>query len=139
MKKLNWITFLLIFMASEVVYAQITFTEVSQQAGVRQVTPTFGAAWADVNNDGFEDLYSTNHHYIKEYLNIEIPPVLFINNGGTFTDRTSQYGLISWGDLHGAVWGDYNNDGFQDLFQSGGGGGGHAGSLGTSNKLYKNL
>ncbi|MBI5198317.1 MAG: CRTAC1 family protein [Nitrospirae bacterium] len=129
-----WMILLLPFPAG----SQTTFTEVSQQTGIRQVTPSWGAAWIDWNNDGWEDLYTTNHHYFIKYQNVEVPPALFQNNGGViFSDVTVPAGLVAEGDWHGAVWGDYNNDGLQDLFQSGGGGGGQ-GYIGTANRLYKN-
>ena len=46
---------------------------------------------------------------------------LFHNNGdGTFTEVTEPAGLRSNFTTIGSAWGDYNNDGFPDLFLSSG-------------------
>jgi len=71
------------------------------------------AAARDYDNDGDVDLYVTNSG--RDDAN-----VLFENNGdGTFKDVT-QRARIGCGNLTGAsmhaVWGDYNNDGFADLY-----------------------
>jgi hypothetical protein len=45
------------------------------------------------------------------------PDSLLRNNGdGTFDDVTEEAGLLSLHPTHSAVWGDFNNDGFLDLF-----------------------
>ena len=67
-----------------------------------------GAAVGDYNNDGFEDLFLT---YWGQN-------VLYRNNGdGTFTDVTQHAG-VGLGDrvCVAAAWGDYDNDGYPDLF-----------------------
>ena len=69
-----------------------------------------GAAVGDFNNDGWPDLVVTCFGGI----------VLYRNNGdGTFTDVTRQAGLggdSGW--ATGAAFGDYDNDGYDDLFVS---------------------
>jgi len=118
-------------------YAQTSFTEVSLQAGVRLVTPTWGVSWGDVNNDGLEDIYIGNHHYSLKHADVQTPPALFLNLGdSTFQNVADSYGIIPVGDFHGALWADYNNDGFADLFQAQGG---NRSQGGGRNKLYKNL
>lgn len=68
-----------------------------------------GGAVGDFNNDGWQDLFVVSGGSVPDYL--------FINNGdGTFTDRAAQWGLT---DLHmgaGAAVGDYNADGWLDLY-----------------------
>jgi hypothetical protein len=93
------------------------FTEVSDSVGV--VTPdgqlklAWGASWGDFNADGYPDLFAGRHFDI---------PGLFLNDGdGTFTDITTSTPLNKGGDPHGAAWGDYDNDGDQDLLVSVGG------------------
>lgn len=118
--------------------AQTTFTDVSVQSGVRQVTPSWGACFFDFNNDGLDDIYTNNHQYYSRIADVVIPGSLFLNNGNsTFTDIALASGLVVEGDLHGATWGDFNNDGLQDLYQSTGGGMGGQ-FLGRPNMFFKN-
>jgi Ca2+-binding RTX toxin-like protein len=94
---------------------QVRFIDVTSSAGILRQGQTWGASWGDFNGDGWLDLFVNNHQ--------QKPVSLFRNNGnGTFTDVAAT--LIpdgAPGDLHGAVWFDYNNDGQQELFQVAGG------------------
>ena len=85
-----------------------TFTDVSDQAGVANPCWAMGASVGDYNNDGWPDLLVTCFGGV----------VLYRNNGnGTFTDVTKQAGLGNdslW--ATGAAFGDYDNDGWPDLF-----------------------
>lgn len=87
-----------------------TFTDVTEKAGVATPCWAMGAVVGDYNNDGWPDLLVTCFGGV----------VLYRNNGdGTFTDVTKQAGLASdhlW--ATGAAFGDYNNDGWADLFVS---------------------
>jgi hypothetical protein len=78
-----------------------------------------GAAWLDYDNDGYLDLYLVNSAATKAYH----PPrplrsALFRNNGdGTFTDVTDKAGVAASGLFGmGAAVGDYDNDGYPDLY-----------------------
>ncbi len=85
-----------------------TFTDVSDRAGVATPCWAMGASVGDYNNDGWPDLLVTCFGGV----------VLYRNNGnGTFTDVTKQAGLGNdklW--AMGAAFGDYDNDGWADLF-----------------------
>jgi hypothetical protein len=85
-----------------------TFTDVTDKAGVGYPCWAMGAAVGDYNNDGWPDLLITCFNGV----------VLYKNNGdGTFTDVTKQTGLdkdSGW--ASGAAFGDYDNDGWADLF-----------------------
>lgn len=120
-------------------YAQtgfVTFTDVSANALVNQQSPTWGISWGDVNSDGWEDLYLSNHQYYEFAKYIQTPPTLFINQkDGTFRNSNSEYGLQYFGDQHGALWLDINNDGYPELFQTQGSNQGQASS---PNFLYFN-
>jgi enediyne biosynthesis protein E4 len=85
-----------------------TFTDVTDKAGVGFPCWAMGAAVGDYNNDGWPDLLVTCFNGV----------VLYRNNGdGTFTDVTKQSGLDSdSGWATGAAFGDYDNDGWPDLF-----------------------
>jgi enediyne biosynthesis protein E4 len=87
-----------------------TFTDVTEKAGVGYPCWAMGAVVGDYNNDGFPDLLVTCFGGV----------VLYRNNGnGTFTDVTRQAGLgkdSQW--ATGAAFGDYDGDGWVDLFVS---------------------
>lgn len=89
-----------------------TFTDVTDKAGVaagQMGNFGMGAAAADFDGDGWQDLYVTN--YGKN--------ILYHNNGnGTFTDITDKAGVGAPGWSTHAVWFDYDNDGKLDLFVS---------------------
>jgi hypothetical protein len=87
-----------------------TFTDVTDKAGVGYPCWAMGAAVGDYNNDGWPDLLVTCFGGV----------VLYRNNGdGTFTDVTKQTGLSNdSGWATGAAFGDYDNDGWVDLFVS---------------------
>src|SRR5205814_9814151 len=69
---------------------------------------------SDVNNDGWPDLYFTNSRF-------GFPNALYVNRGdGKFVDVAASAGLADLnrpgeGVSMGAVWGDYDNDGLEDL------------------------
>ena len=68
------------------------------------------ATWGDYNRDGRPDLYIANDWGLD---------VLFRNDGsGGFTDVTTQSGITAYGYAMGASWGDYDNDGHDDLYVS---------------------
>ena len=84
------------------------FTDVTEQAGINIQTYGMGVAAADVDNDGFVDIYRTG---LTE-------GVLLHNNGnGTFTDITAKSGTANkggWG--VSAAFVDIDRDGWLDLF-----------------------
>ena len=78
-----------------------------------------GAAWMDYDNDGLLDLFVVNGSTLELQAKGQRGPGnrLYHNNGdGTFTDVTAHSGLEGgyWGS--GVAAGDYNNDGFVDLY-----------------------
>ena len=85
-----------------------TFEDVTQKAGVGGPWYSMGVTIGDYNNDGYPDIYVTNYG----------PNVLYKNNGnGTFTNVTKRAGVGGKNECSvGAVWLDYDNDGFLDLY-----------------------
>jgi enediyne biosynthesis protein E4 len=85
-------------------------------------TMTGGVAVFDYNNDGFLDIFFTNGAEIPSLkkTNPSFYNRLFRNNGdGTFTDVTEKAGLAGVGYSMGVAAGDYDNDGFVDLYVTG--------------------
>ncbi len=97
-----------------------TFTDVSMTYGVNDPTSTYSCGWADYDNDGDLDLYVANGSTGIDKL--------YRNDGSTFTDVAASVGTND--SRHSACisWGDYNNDGFMDLYLV---------NNGTENRLYK--
>ena len=89
-----------------------TFTDVTEKAGVacgQMGNFGMGAAAADFDGDGWQDLYVTNYG----------TNVLFHNNGnGTFTNVTDKAGVAAPNWSTCATWFDYDNDSKFDLFVS---------------------
>ena len=86
-----------------------TFEDVTKKAGVGGPWYSMGVTVGDFNNDGYPDMYVSNFG----------TSVLYKNNGnGTFTDVTIKAGVggKETDFSTGAVWLDYDNDGFLDLY-----------------------
>lgn len=113
----------------------VTFTDVREAAGVTfkqdatgsqekyyLETMGTGVGWIDYDQDGLLDLYFVQSGATKAYA----PPhplrsALYHNNGdGTFTDVTQKAGVGGEGHYgQGVCVGDYNNDGYPDLYVTG--------------------
>ena len=85
----------------------LTFTDVTSQAGVGDEGLGMAVITADYDNDGDQDLFISNWGGNVFYLN---------NGDGTFTDKTENAGLRS--NLYGigCTFLDYDQDGFLDLY-----------------------
>ena len=85
-----------------------TFTDVSQKAGVATPCWAMGVAVGDIDNDGWPDLAVSCFGGLVLYRN---------NHNGTFTDITRSSGLAAdKGWSTGLAFGDYDADGYADLF-----------------------
>lgn len=83
-----------------------TFTLLTNSVIYQMAGPSSGGAWADYDNDGWQDLFVANYRSNS---------FLFHNDGnGGFTSVTGVVTEVGTG--QGAAWGDYDNDGFPDLF-----------------------
>ena len=98
-----------------------TFTNIYEQSGLTGTKKfmTQAAAAADVNRDGFVDLYITTITSKGEKQLIpRAPNLLYLNNGdNTFRDATKEFGLAEFNSFStGASFGDFNADGYPDLY-----------------------
>lgn len=124
-KKILFIPLLLLFLTG-IQFSQ-TFTNVAQQIGITctyndrfYYIPGGGIGFADFDNDNDPDCI------IATSLNFKV----FRNDNGVFTDITTSSGINFSGDaLKSVIWGDYNNDGWRDVYLT---------SWYSGNRLYKN-
>ena len=77
-----------------------------------------GVAFYDYDNDDWLDIFLVNGWRLEGFPPVQAPTShLFKNNrDGTFTDVTAKAGLVHSGWGQGVCIGDYDNDGFEDLF-----------------------
>jgi len=121
---------------------QVTFRDITKQAGINFVhnngaagkkwlpeTMGAGCAFIDYDNDGYPDILLVNG---KDWTTPGKPSTLKLyhnNRNGTFTDVTAKAGLAISLFGMGAAVGDYDNDGYNDIFVS---------ALGQSHLFHNN-
>ena len=106
------------------------FTDVAATAGLTQ-TMIFGdvghatyiieimgsgCAFFDYDNDGWMDIFILGGRHLDGVPTGASNRLYHNNRDGTFTDVTDKAGLHDAGWAYGVCVGDYNNDGFEDLF-----------------------
>jgi ASPIC and UnbV/FG-GAP-like repeat len=93
----------------------IAFEDVTARSGINFTGRSFGASWGDFDGDGWPDAYTGNHGSLGS---------LWINNrDGTFTNVfPARWTNPSRPDKHGAAFGDFDNDGDQDIMEVSGAG-----------------
>src|SRR5690242_16941360 len=111
----------------------VQFVNVAREAGLRSKTifgseqknkylletTGCGCAFVDYDNDGWLDIFLVNGtRFEAKYAHGQAPVSrLYKNNrDGTFTDVTIEAGVARTGWGQGVCAGDYNNDGFDDLY-----------------------
>src|ERR1035437_10524373 len=114
---------------------QVQFINVAREAGLRSTTvfgsehknkflletTGCGCAFIDYDNDGWLDIFLVNGTRVEAQWSPGRAPIsrLYKNNrDGTFTDITLRAGVARTGWGQGVCAGDYDNDGFDDLFVS---------------------
>ncbi|PYT95028.1 MAG: RNA-binding protein [Acidobacteria bacterium] len=120
------------FVAPSETKLAVTFMNVARESGLHAKTffggehknkflletTGCGVAFYDYDNDGWLDIFLVNGTRLEGFPAGEEPTNhLFKNNrDGTFTDVTRKAGLVHSGWGQGVCIGDYDNDGFDDLF-----------------------
>src|SRR5208337_3250240 len=106
------------------------FVDVAESAGLNEVQfygegyqATYiieimggGCAFLDYDNDGWMDIFILGGRRFSKNKKGNSNRLYRNNRNGTFTDVTKEAGLLDAGWAVGVCVGDYNNDGFEDLF-----------------------
>jgi len=106
------------------------FVDVAQAAGLTEPTVcgepdsftyivesmATGCAFFDYDNDGWMDIFILSSRRLENTPASATNRLYKNNRDGTFTDVTVKAGLVDIGWAQGVCVGDYNNDGFEDLF-----------------------
>ena len=109
------------------VSAQVQFEDTSDKLGFTRGTETWGISWGNLDDDNYPDLWNSGH---RDF------PRLYRNTGtGDFNEVAMYYDRAQNGywlsntsfDVHGGAWGDFDNDGDDDLL------------VGDENQLFTNL
>ncbi len=98
-----------------------TFLNITIDTPLADTLQTEGAAWGDINGDLFPDIYVANYERWGEMEGEQ--DFLYLNmKNGLFEDATMVKNIIPPYKENqagrGVNWGDYNNDGFLDIFVS---------------------
>ncbi|HEV3469712.1 MAG TPA: VCBS repeat-containing protein [Pyrinomonadaceae bacterium] len=89
---------------------RLRFTDVTEQAGVREGGLALGVAWGDYDGDGRQDIYATNDFGRNALLR---------NRGdGTFADVSYETGTLDFGYGMSSTFADVDNDGDLDIYVS---------------------
>ena len=93
----------------------LKFKDITKSAGIKlDKIWSSGATFADVNHDGFADLYVCKYVQEKSQLGKNL---LYINNGDlTFTEKAAEYGLADRGFSVHATFFDFDMDGYLDVY-----------------------
>ncbi len=93
-----------------------SFSDLTEQSGLKGITGGLNIQQTDYNNDGNMDIFVLRGAWNTEGFGNQ-PSSLLRNNGdGTFTDVTIPSGLFFLHPTQAAVWADFNNDGWLDVF-----------------------
>ncbi|HTE00613.1 MAG TPA: CRTAC1 family protein [Mucilaginibacter sp.] len=93
-----------------------TFSDVTEQSGLKGITGGLNIQQTDYNNDGNMDIFVLRGAWNAHGYGNQPASLLRSNGDGTFTDVTTQSGLLFFHPTQAAAWADFNNDGWLDVF-----------------------
>ncbi|CAN5479822.1 hypothetical protein BH09BAC3_BH09BAC3_34820 [soil metagenome] len=91
-----------------------TFSDVTIESGLLSYHPTQTATWNDFNNDGWLDLFIGNETFDEPHT----CEFFLSNQDGTFTEMAKLAGINVERYVKGVTSGDYDHDGWKDVFIS---------------------
>ncbi|NUN70929.1 MAG: VCBS repeat-containing protein [Bacteroidetes bacterium] len=74
---------------------------------------TWGVVWEDFDNDADDDLFM-----VSTYGHSSVGSLYYENTGGSYLERSKEYGINYPHAFYGLAYGDFNNDGYLDLVAS---------------------
>src|SRR5262245_6285122 len=90
-----------------------TFTRVEVEPFVTDISYSNGGVWGDYNNDGYLDLFVANDRGENNYL--------YKNKGDGSFEKILEGAIVTGGGTsRAAAWGDFDRDGWLDLFVANG-------------------
>ena len=92
-----------------------SFSEHTGRAGLAGQVGGLNLTHADFDNDGDRDVFVLRGAWLDEH-GLHPNSLLQNDSRGFFTDATRASGLLSFHPTHSASWGDYDNDGWLDLY-----------------------
>ena len=93
-----------------------TFTDRTKESGLANITGGLNMQQTDYNNDGNIDVFVLRGAWNKNEFGEQPSSLLRGNGDGTFTDVTTKSGLLYFKPSETAVWADFNNDGWLDVY-----------------------
>ncbi|MBK1880069.1 VCBS repeat-containing protein [Pelagicoccus mobilis] len=106
------------------------FTEAAAAWGLAIDTGSNAPSFADYDRDGDLDLYLQSNFLQRSGIPEGMPDMLLENRDGRFVDVTEQAGISGAGQGHSAIWWDYDEDGWPDIYV--------ANDFEPADKLYRN-
>lgn len=105
------------------------FEDVTAASGLAEPIASESAEWGDYDNDGLVDLFVAGETRGNQFDSINRCRLYHNKGGGKFVNVAATAGVENERWTKGAAWGDYDSDGFIDLYVS---------NMGSENRLYHN-
>lgn len=106
------------------------FSEQAEAWGLNIATGSNAPSFGDYDLDGDLDLYLQCNFLVESGLPEGMPDLFFENIGTRFVEKTKEAGINGNGQGHAAIWWDYNEDGWPDVYV--------ANDFEPADKLYRN-
>lgn len=106
------------------------FEEKASDVGLAITTGSNAPSFSDYDRDGDLDLYLQCNYLESSEHPAGMPDFLFENRNGHFVDVTSEAGISGFGQGHAAIWWDFDEDGWPDLYV--------ANDFAPDDRLYRN-